>query len=373
QVDEEGAIYLAGSTGSYDFPTVQAYQPFYAGGFADGFLARFEPNGQGPTLSTFFGGQGDDVILDLSRDASGHWHVAGQTDSIDFPAVLAVQGQVNGIDGFVAEFSADAQTLQRSTAIGGTELDAAFGIGVAPNGDVWVAGRTDSVDFPIVNAFQPDHAGSADAFVTRLTSAVPPNQAPFAFAGTDQTLITTRCTAFVTLDGTLSSDPDGDPLTFSWSGDFGTATGATTSVELGPGIHTITLTVDDGRGGIATDTVVITVVDNTPPRIDGVRATPNVLGPPNHQMVPVTIAVDLGGACEVNSHCSIAGVTSDEPIDGLGDGDTAPDWEVTGDLTLNLRAERGAQLDGRVYTIQIACTDPSGNTARSSVQVYVPR
>jgi hypothetical protein len=373
EVDEGGAIHVAGSTGSFNFPTVAAFQPFYGGGFADGFIARFEPNGQGPTLSSFFGGQGHDTILSLNLDAKGHWHIAGQTDSFDFPLVSTVQEQVNGIDGFVAEFFADAQTLVRSTPIGGTELEAASGVGVAPSGEVWVVGRTDSADFPIVNALQPDHAGSADAFVARLTSSAPPNQAPFAFAGKDRTLVATGCTASVSLDGTLSSDPDGDPLTLTWSGDFGTATGATPSVDLGPGVHTVTLTVDDGRGGVATDTVVLTVVDNTAPRIDRVGATPNVLGPPNHQMVPVTVAVDLGGACEVNSHCAIAGVTSDEPIEGLGDGDTAPDWEVTGDLTLKLRAERSAQLDGRTYTVQIQCVDPSGNVSRSSVQVLVPR
>jgi hypothetical protein len=300
-------------------------------------------------------------------------HIAGQTASFDFPLLSAIQGQVNGIDGFVAEFSADAQTLVRSSPIGGTELETAFGVGVARSGEVWVAGRTDSADFPIVNAIQPDHAGSADAFVARLTSTTAPNQVPFAFAGQDQTLVADGCTVSVILDGTLSSDPDGDALTFIWSGGFGTATGATTLVDLGPGVHAITLTVDDGRGGVETDTVVVTVVDNTPPRILGVSATPNVFGAPNHQMVPVTIAVDLGGACEVNSYCTIVGVTSDEPIDGLGDGDTAPDWELTGDLSLNLRAERSAQLDGRVYTIQIECADPSGNTARSSVQVFVPR
>ena len=373
QLDSGGAIYVAGSTGSFDFPTVNAVQPFFAGGSADGFIARLESNGEGPTLSTFFGGQDHDVIADLVLDFRGHWHIAGQTSSFDFPIVSAVQGQVNGIDGFVAEFSADAQTLVRSTPIGGTELDGAFGVGVTQGGDVWIAGRTDSADFPIVNAFQPDHAGSADAFVARLTSPRPPNQVPVAFAGKDRTIVATGCTASVILDGAPSSDPDGDPLTFTWSGDFGIATGATPSVDLTPGIHAITLTVDDAHGGVATDTVVITVVDNTPPRIDRVSATPNVLGPPNHQMVPVTIAANLGGACEVGSRCAIVAITSDEPIDGQGDGDTAPDWEVTGDLTLKLRAERSAQLDGRVYTIQIQCVDPSGNTARSSVQVFVPR
>lgn len=372
-LDEAGAIRVAGSTGSFDFPTVDAFQPFYGGGFSDGFIARFEPDGQGPTLSSFFGGQGHDGILSLARDPAGRWHVVGQTDSFDFPMLTAIQWQVNGTDGFVAELSADARALLRSTPIGGTELEGAFGVGVAPTGDVWIAGRTDSADFPVVNALQPDHAGSADAFVSRLRPAGPPNHGPFAYAGEDREVVATGCTEPVILDGTFSSDPDFDPLTFTWSGDFGTAAGDVTSVDLRPGVHVITLTARDGLGGVATDTVVITVVDNTPPRIDAARATPNVLGPPNHQMVPVTVSVDLGGACEANSRCTIAGITSDEPTQGLGDGDTAPDWEVTGDLTVRLRAERSGQLDGRVYTVRVQCVDAAGNISRSSVQVAVPR
>ena len=57
------------------------------------------------------------------------------------------------------------------------------------------------------------------------------------------------------LDGLSSSDPDGDILTYAWSGPFGTEIGATPSVNIPLGAHTVTLTVDDGRGGTATDKV----------------------------------------------------------------------------------------------------------------------
>jgi len=66
-------------------------------------------------------------------------------------------------------------------------------------------------------------------------------------------------------------------------------------------------------------------------------------------------------------------VTSNEPVDGLGDGDTGPDWQITGDLTVNLRAERSGQGSGRIYTITIECTDFSGNSSTKTVTVSVPR
>lgn len=66
-------------------------------------------------------------------------------------------------------------------------------------------------------------------------------------------------------------------------------------------------------------------------------------------------------------------VASSEAQNGLGDGDLDGDWQITGDLTVNLRAERSGKGSRRIYTITIACTDAAGNTSYSSVSVTVPK
>src|SRR5213593_871906 len=94
------------------------------------------------------------------------------------------------------------------------------------------------------------------------------NLPPVADAGPDRTVECTAASgATVTLNGTASSDPDGDPLTFTWTNSFGTVLGQTPQVTLPLGAHTITLTVDDGKGGSASDTVKITVADTKPPTV----------------------------------------------------------------------------------------------------------
>jgi uncharacterized repeat protein (TIGR01451 family) len=86
------------------------------------------------------------------------------------------------------------------------------------------------------------------------------NRSPVADAGPDQTVaLTSPEGTVVTLDGSASHDPDSDHLTFSWSGPFGTQTGATISPTLPAGTHTITLTVDDGRGSTASDSVTVII------------------------------------------------------------------------------------------------------------------
>ena len=67
----------------------------------------------------------------------------------------------------------------------------------------------------------------------------------------------------------------------------------------------------------------------------------------------------------------IESITSSEPVNGMGDGDTAPDWAVTGNLSAQLRAERSGDGDGRTYTIVTACTNSAGTARRASI-VTVP-
>ena len=112
--------------------------------------------------------------------------------------------------------------------------------------------------------------------------------------------------------------------------------------------------------------------DVAPPTIGSMAASPNTLWPPNHKFVPVTITTSVADNCDSAPRCAISSVSSNEPVNGLGDGDTAPDWQVTGASTLLLRAERSGTGTGRVYTIGTTCTDAAGNATVGYTTVTVP-
>jgi hypothetical protein len=90
-------------------------------------------------------------------------------------------------------------------------------------------------------------------------------------------------------------------------------------------------------------------------------------------MVSVTVAASVSDVCDtVAPVCQITSVGSNEPEDGLGDGDTAPDWEITGPVTVDLRAERSGTGSGRIYTMTVECPDGAGNVASATTTVTVP-
>ncbi len=107
------------------------------------------------------------------------------------------------------------------------------------------------------------------------------------------------------------------------------------------------------------------VVDFTPPVVEAVTADPAVLWPPNGQLVPVQVSVQVTDNIDPAPVCTIANVL----VDGWGAGDDAI---VTGALSLELRAKRSGTSSDHTYTIGVACSDASGNRAYSSVNVVVP-
>jgi hypothetical protein len=138
------------------------------------------------------------------------------------------------------------------------------------------------------------------------------------------------------------------------------------------GEHIVTWRYDDGHGNVSSQTQKVIVKDVTAPTFVTLAASPNVLWSPNHKMVAVSLSAVVSDACDAVPVTHIIAVASNEPINGNGDGNTAPDWEVTGRLTLNLRAERAGGGNGRIYTITVESRDASGNASVQTVNVTVP-
>lgn len=149
------------------------------------------------------------------------------------------------------------------------------------------------------------------------------------------------------------------------------------------GLATDTLTVDEADAG----DVVVTVISGSfgetivvpvvripkPPIVLGL--SPDELWPPNHRLQEVTASFD-GIECYPGTSFQLVSVTSDEPDNGLGDGDTENDIQGvepgTPDTTLLLRAERAGGGDGRVYTVLYDLIDDEGNVTPLEGSVMVP-
>jgi hypothetical protein len=126
----------------------------------------------------------------------------------------------------------------------------------------------------------------------------------------------------------------------------------------------------DARGNAANGGFTVTVRDTTPPQILEISVTPATIWPPDHKMVTATVSVSVFDVVDTTPMAQIVSVTSNQPVQGTGDGDTAPDWNITGPLTVELRAERSGN-DDRAYRITVEVTDDSGNLSQRPLEVRV--
>jgi hypothetical protein len=188
-VDSAGNVYIAGDTQEAGFPvTNNALQKKYGDGGQDGFVAKYDKNGN-LLWSTFLGGSGWDGVFGLTVDAAGNAVVTGVTESTDFPITAnAVQRTVTGDAAFVTVISADGTKVIYSTYLGGTQSDGvpvpinpfhAFppanvetigvGIAVGSDGTLYVVGGTNAIDLPVTSgAAQPIIGGESDGFIARI-------------------------------------------------------------------------------------------------------------------------------------------------------------------------------------------------------------
>ena len=192
------------------------------------------------------------------------------------------------------------------------------------------------------------------------------------------------CQAVAVVNGG-SYDPDGDAVTVA-------------QAPLGPyalGSTDVMLTVDDLPSLGPDDAPAmcmarVTVIDSTPPLISAISARPNVLWPPNHKMVNVTVKYNATDNCGQPA-CQISSVTSNEPIN-------SSDYAIVDAHHIRLRAEREERdnhdeetrgdsynhdeerrgfkrlgnNDDRIYTINITCGDAFSNSSTRAVTVSVP-
>lgn len=188
-IGNNGIAYVTGETNSTDFPHKEAFQDASAGGFDggyDAFVAKIDPQKQGDAslvYATYLGGNGEDSATDIALDSKENVILSGHTSSDNFPVTdTAYQkelnnGDMNSVgdsDAFVIKLdttTTGSTALQYSTYLGGSGNDYAYGIDTDQQGNVYVAGTTDSINFPTLNGLQNVLGGETDAFVTKLNAS----------------------------------------------------------------------------------------------------------------------------------------------------------------------------------------------------------
>ena len=225
---------------------------------------------------------------------------------------------------------------------------------------------TPGMPFSVVVADVPI-APSGTGTLYRLTvsgvcagACATPNQVPIAKAKNVTVSAGADCTANASVDDG-SFDPDGSALTITQS-------------PAGPyplGTTAVLLTVTDPFGATSQATANVTVLDTTGPTVSDFAIVAPTMWPPNHTMKDIVVNYTSTDGCSPGGTCVLS-VTSNEPINGTDDGDTAPDWEIIDGHNLRLRAERSGVGTGRVYTITLTCTDALGNQTVKTGTVTVP-
>jgi uncharacterized protein len=188
----------------------------------------------------------------------------------------------------------------------------------------------------------------------------------FAFPGTPVVTLNGGATMTVEAYGTFT-----DPGATAHDDDGALTVTAGGAVDMStPGDYTLTYSASNISGTTTVERLVH-VVDTTAPAIDGFAVTPSSLGPPNHKLANVAVFYTKSDASGFAS-CTLS-VTSNEPLNATGDGNTAVDFVIIDAHQLQLRAERSGRGSGRVYTVKASCTDNAGNISTASGTVTVAK
>ncbi len=175
-LDAAGDVYIAGTTGSPDFPTLNPLQAELSSVQNDAFVMKL--SGVDGTLlySTYFGSTYSDRARDIAVNDEGEMYIVGQTKSPYLPMVDPLQGTLGGDpyypyeDAFIAKISADGSALLYSTYFGGEHIEDGRGIALDDAGRIHIVGTTRSAELPTVNPAQGALGGGSDAFAARISA-----------------------------------------------------------------------------------------------------------------------------------------------------------------------------------------------------------
>jgi hypothetical protein len=175
-IDAAGEVYVVGTTGSDDFPTLNPLQASPSSVQYEAFVIKLSGTDGTQLYGTYLGASRSEWGNDIVVNDAGEMYIVGSTESLDFPVVDPLQEGLAGFpyygwsDAYVARISADGSQLLYSTFFGGYYDDAAHGIVLGENGEIYIVGETDSDDFPLVNPAQAATGGGKDAFAARISA-----------------------------------------------------------------------------------------------------------------------------------------------------------------------------------------------------------
>lgn len=179
-LDANDRVLITGVTNSSAFPVSMGAFQTTLGGNRDAFVTKLDTTLIGAAsllFSTYLGGSNEELGTAIAVDGAGDAFVTGPTSSMNFPTANPIQPSCASCaggqsDAFVTKLNANGTALVYSTYLGGSSYDSGLAIALDSLGNAYVAGETDSSDFPTtMGAFQTSYHGALDAFVTKLDSA----------------------------------------------------------------------------------------------------------------------------------------------------------------------------------------------------------
>lgn len=191
-IDGEDNVYVASNTRSPDFPVVGTGS-IYGGGLLDALLVKLTPDLAEIIWSRFLGGSGTDAAYSLKLDLENNVFIAGGTESDDFPGINGLKTSYSGrIDGWVAMVSADGSGIVNATYTGTGEYDQTYFVDINSDEEIYLFGQTQG-NYPVQgDVFQEEDGGQ---FIHKLSYDL-------------------KTTLFSTVFGSGGNSPDISPTAF---------------------------------------------------------------------------------------------------------------------------------------------------------------